>query len=460
MTATVQNPTQTFRRNLRRLLHSHSMSQREAADEFDISYKSMRRFCHYGLQRPDKRTRAGLERLAGHFGLALVDLWKPKVHREALPPNAENILGNLDRYFGERFIDIPRHHWSVLAEEASQCDERKQEIARRLAKVVGRYDAPCPQISEERRRSDFELFLKLPDEREASDYRFGDIEVAPVSTWSRLGCRFLKSTFLESRILGGHRSSPCLAEAWKDSARRTSIMRAALSLKTHLNEVTAYEAAAMKLHVPANFRPTAARAIYNDFGNGGTVLDFSAGYGGRFLGFLGSSCRHYIGIDTNLVLRPSYKSMFKWIESNHQHDKSWEMVWQPAEDVDYSPWHGKVDLIFTSPPYFDLERYSDETTQSSVRFPSLSKWLEGFLFEALHRSVRCLKLGGGLVLNVADNPTYGVEIIEPVIEFARTELRLELRQVVPMLLSSKPGKDRGRVGWGRKAEPILVFARA
>ena len=60
-------------------------------------------------------------------------------------------------------------------------------------------------------------------------------------------------------------------------------------------------------------------------------------------------------------------------------------------------------------------------------------------------------------MNVADNPTYGVEIIEPVIEFARTELRLELRQAVPMLLSSKPGKDRERVGWGRKVEPILVF---
>ena len=150
--------------------------------------------------------------------------------------------------------------------------------------------------------------------------------------------------------------------------------------------------------------------------------------------------------------------MFNWIESNHEHDKSWDMVWEPAEDVDYSPWHGKVDLIFTSPPYFDLERYSDETTQSSFRFPSLSEWLEGFVFQTLRRSVRCLKPGGHLALNVADNPTYGVEIIEPVIEFVRTELGFQLKQVAPMLLSSKPGRDRERVGWGRKAEPILVFA--
>ena len=453
-----ENPAATFRQNIRRLLDSRSMTQKEAADQFDISYKSMRRFSHQGLLRPDKRTRGGLERLARHFGLTLADLWKPKAHKQASPPDADNILNNLGRYCNGRFIDIPMQHWRVLGDEAALCKERKQEIAGRLAEVFGRYDAPCPQVSEKRRTSDFELFLNLPDEREAVDFGFGDVEVGAASKWSRLGLRFLNSFgMLESRIQGGHRSSPSLLEAWTDRDRRTSIMRAALSLKKHLSEATAFESASMKIHVPANFRPTAARAIYNDLGNGGTVLDFSAGYGGRFLGFLGSSCRQYIGIDPNTVLRPSYESMFKWIESNHEHDKSWEMVWKPAEDVDYSPWRGKVDLIFTSPPYFDLERYSNETTQSSARFPSLSEWLEGFLFETLRRSVRCLKLGGHLALNIADNATYDVEIIEPVIEFARTELRLELQQVVPMLLSSKPGKDRQRVGWGRKAEPILIF---
>lgn len=66
-----------------------------------------------------------------------------------------------------------------------------------------------------------------------------------------------------------------------------------------------------------------------------------------------------------------------------------------------------------------------------------------------------MKPGGRLVLNVADNATYGVEIVEPLIEFVRTELRLQ--QVVPLLLSSKPGKERKQVGWGRKVEPILIF---
>lgn len=150
--------------------------------------------------------------------------------------------------------------------------------------------------------------------------------------------------------------------------------------------------------------------------------------------------------------------MFTSLQDNHAHDKSWSMIWEPAESMDYSPWHGKVDLIFTSPPYFNLERYSNEPTQSSVSFQKLDKWLEGFLFETLRRSIRCLKSGGHLALNVADNRTYSAEIIEPLIEFVTTKLGLQLQQVVPMLLSLKPGKDRESVGWGRKVEPILVFS--
>lgn len=449
-----------FKDNVRELLRSHSMSQREASDRFEISYKSMRRFCHQGLHRPDKRTRNGLQQLSRHFGLTLDDLWVPAVCENATAPDVENILDNLDRYCAERFIDIPKHHWQVLVEETAKGVEQKRLSSERLAGFVGRYQPPCPLVSHQRRRNDFELFLDFPDDRESTDFVFGDAAVDPVSKWSRLGLRFLNSFgFLENRISGGHRSSPSLSDAWRDLGRRTSVMRAALTLKKHLNEVTAFEAAALKLHVPANFRPTAARSICNDFGNAGTVLDFSAGYGGRFLGFLGSSCSHYIGIDPNSTLKPSYESMFNWIDENHSHNKTWEMIWEPAEDVELSGWKGNVDLVVTSPPYFDLERYSDEPTQSSTRYGTVDEWLERFLFVALRRSVACLKQDGTLALNIADNETYGVEIVSRIIEFVADKLGLTLRQVVPYLLSAKPGMHNGDVGWGRKAEPIFILGR-
>lgn len=373
----------------------------------------------------------------------------------------ETIIERLDNYCGNRFIHVPKDDWSVLADAARESEAAKQIIAETLADTCGRYAAPCPLVSEIQRKTDFQRFLYYKDERQQVDISLSGLSsVLHASKWSRSGSRFLNSWFLENRISGNHRSSPSLKEAWHDPIRRTSIMRAALSLKKHLNVTTAYESASLKLHVPANFRPSAAKAVFNDIGNRGAVLDFSAGYGGRFLGFSGSHCKHYIGIDPNTELKPSFEAMFDWIEEHHEHDKSWEMIWEPAEDVDYRRWRRKVDLIFTSPPYFNLERYSDQSTQSSARYRSLEEWLERFLFTTLRKVTMCLKRGGHLALNIADNNVYGIKMVERVVEFVTKQLGLCLGGVVPYLLSSKPGSNRSlrnRTGWGKKVEPVLLF---
>lgn len=69
-----------FRENLRALLQSRWLSQREAAEQVDVPYKWMRRLCHDGVTRCDKRTQAGLERIAKHFEIEVADLW----HRDVV----------------------------------------------------------------------------------------------------------------------------------------------------------------------------------------------------------------------------------------------------------------------------------------------------------------------------------------------------------------------------------------
>ena len=46
----------------------------------------------------------------------------------------------------------------------------------------------------------------------------------------------------------------------------------------------------------SNFRPTAAKLIYEKFG-GDTIWDMSCGWGGRLIGFLASSRKRYIGTE-------------------------------------------------------------------------------------------------------------------------------------------------------------------
>ena len=78
------------------------------------------------------------------------------------------------------------------------------------------------------------------------------------------------------------------------------------------------------------------------------------------------------------------------------------MICEPAEDADLSKYEGKMDIVFTSPPYFSVERYSYDDTQSWVRHKDIDDWNKLFLHEALGNIWKTLKHGGLLMVNISD----------------------------------------------------------
>tara|TARA_B100000287_G_scaffold342266_1_gene328957 strand:- start:285 stop:764 length:480 start_codon:yes stop_codon:yes gene_type:complete len=75
----------------------------------------------------------------------------------------------------------------------------------------------------------------------------------------------------------------------------------------------------------------------------------------------------------------------------------------PAEDfTDYDLYNDYFDTIFTSPPYFDVEKYSDEDTQSYKRYTTIDSWNKNFLHETLRLIIPTLKENGILAVNIAD----------------------------------------------------------
>ena len=60
----------------------------------------------------------------------------------------------------------------------------------------------------------------------------------------------------------------------------------------------------------------------------------------------------------------------------------------------------KYDLIFTSPPYWNTEIYSNKNNQSGNRYNEYEQWKNQFLFKIVDESYRILKEEGHLVLNV------------------------------------------------------------
>jgi 16S rRNA G966 N2-methylase RsmD len=82
------------------------------------------------------------------------------------------------------------------------------------------------------------------------------------------------------------------------------------------------------------------------------VLDFTAGWGGRMLGAINLGIE-YIGIDTNINLKRGYDQMIELFGC----EEKCKMLWQSALEVDYSTLD--YDFVFTSPPYEDIEIYSN-----------------------------------------------------------------------------------------------------
>jgi hypothetical protein len=205
--------------------------------------------------------------------------------------------------------------------------------------------------------------------------------------------------------------------------------------------------------VPFNFRPGFALLLLRRFGfDGATVLDTSAGYGGRLIGFFASSCSTYIGID------PATETMrgnARLVEELCPKTKRVELIKQPAEDVDASALPA-CDVAITSPPYFSKERYSDEETQSWKRYPKSEEWREGFLVPMLALQHAALKSDAISVINVTD-VKIGRETI-PLVEWTLDAARragFEVEAVETMPFNHRWGSEQGEP----VSEPLLVLRK-
>ena len=248
----------------------------------------------------------------------------------------------------------------------------------------------------------------------------------------------------------------------------------------------------LSLGQPAvNFPPLTARWIYENYTKHIpkeetlNVYDPSSGWGGRILGAMSSHRKiHYIGTDPNTdnfiddlgITRYEYVAKFfndNCLESNSfwEEDKNTYHIFQEGSEhignhPDFQQYKGKLDLVFTSPPYFDREQYSDDDEQSFKSYPQYEDWRDNFLKPTLENAFNSLKNDRYLLWNIADikigkdkfHPLEqdSIDIIE--------SLGGEYKYTLKMLMTSMVGVDQKNVKNSVKIdnkyykyEPIFVF---
>jgi hypothetical protein len=154
-----------------------------------------------------------------------------------------------------------------------------------------------------------------------------------------------------------------------------------------------------------NFPANVARSIYNKYG-GKNVLDFCSGFGGRLLGFWNSNCEKYIGIDPNKNI--NYMQILNKLKTNCPKNKDVKIYRKCAEELDFKSFNTIFDCVFTSPPYYNLEVYTNDNTQSYNKYPQYNDWLNNFLWVCLNKSIEVLKSGGYLIINIKNIKKYNI----------------------------------------------------
>ena len=203
-----------------------------------------------------------------------------------------------------------------------------------------------------------------------------------------------------------------------------------------------------------NFKAQNARAIAEHlcpvmFGN---VYDYSMGYGGRLLGITSSNMRYsYTGIDPNTETIEGLNYLNTLLDNPGTLVQSVSEEYQPTD----------VDLAFSSPPYFNLEKYSEEDTQCMVRYTTLDEWFSGYVSPTMERIREGLNPEGIFATNIADYKSYGnkeYEVVDRWIEMAQ-KTGFKHTSTIKMMLNTRPGVGNDKMSGREKFEGVYVFRK-
>ena len=147
----------------------------------------------------------------------------------------------------------------------------------------------------------------------------------------------------------------------------------------------------------SNFRPTIAKFIYEKYVPvGGSVFDYSCGWGARMLAATSLGLEYY-GTDPlttnniqNFVNKYLPHSKVTLIKSGSEKSEAYTNI-------------PKVDMCMSCPPYFTLERYSDDATQCYVENANYNTWLQEYWKSTVDNCLSILKDDGHFVLIIKDS---------------------------------------------------------
>ena len=357
---------------------------------------------------------------------------------------------------------VNTYNWEVLKTNYTQ-----EHIIQQISDAIVEFDIKLPyrEITLDDVKADYEALKKLDTKKLYGIGKWG----------SKFNYQYhFDNEFIINKNVGNKASDyfhqverwkcdatgyPSPQKTWENERFRLTLFKALFSLKVkEITPTVLRSMISLRKYIAAQFRPSAAKYIY-DYFEAETVLDFSMGWGDRLLGAHASEyVKKYVGFDPNVNLLNGY------IEQITEYRK----IDNPMK-VKLLPWcaenpqielQDSFDLVFTSPPYFDKEKYDQSEQQSYIKYKKFDSWMNEFLFKTIELRTQNLKSGGHLVINVSDIYTRKklYQICDGMNDYIKSTGQFEYKGAIGLQMPKRPmSKSSGTVGiYG---EPIWVWKK-
>jgi hypothetical protein len=302
-----------------------------------------------------------------------------------------------------------------------------------VLKVLNNTVQPSLSISKQKAEHDWNMLI-------ASCTRVEENTIVGITSSGSKFCNSFFPYLFEAYRYG----NPSVYAAWHDVNKLEAAIKYQLRVGDPVTPKRVFKALRLIIRAPTNFRPCVAKALAETYcPKDGLVLDPCAGYGGRVCGVMAAG-RKYIGIEPHPKAKLAFDSLKDIVGPFIFYNA-------PFEDVDLGDL--RVNLVLTSLPYYSVERYSNDITQSWVRYKTWPAWIQGFLSPFISKSYQHLFSGGFLVVN-----TKNVQIGKH--QYPIADELIKLASNTGFLLRDILSLPIGMTSKQLRSEPIYVFCKS
>lgn len=306
-------------------------------------------------------------------------------------------------------VYISKEYWKNLNETYS-----KDEIKKALSDAIETFniDLPYMKITKEECLSDFQNLIDLDAKSlfcsgkvfTRYDYSY------EMSNWyidlSNVGSKSSNYFHQEARWKADSINAPSPYRTWTTERFRLTLFNALWSLK--FEEITMSKlrsAIGLRKYIAGQFRPSAAKAMYELF-SPKIILDPSAGWGDRLSAYMAyvysesnteGKAFLYDSCDPNTNI--NYSNQITLLKRKSKNPSLTEIEHVPFEQKVLSV---PVDFAFTSPPYFNIEKYSKDVNQSYLKYKKFDDWLNWFLNDYVKKMWDHTKPSAYMAINISD----------------------------------------------------------